>query len=155
MLRRFGVALLGVHAAIHLLGVVVYWRLGKPEGMTYRTELLGGVEIGDLGAVGFGAAWLVAAVLIAGGAAGLHMGWHRWRAVASAGLVLSLGITVLVWPDAGWGAVLDVLVLPALLVPRGVAGAGLGNTHDGRQARVQSGERRGAEWSHGRLYGRL
>lgn len=155
MLRRFGVALLGVHAAIHLLGTMVYWKIGEPVGLAYRTELHGGLKIGGLGAFAFGGLWLLAAVLIAGGATGLHVGWRWWRPFASAGLALSLALTILMWPDAGWGAVLDVMVLPAVLVRRGVSGAGRGNTYGDRQGHVRPKERRGLKWTQGSVYGRL
>lgn len=155
MFRRFGVALLGVHAAIHLLGTVVYWKLAEPEGMTYRTELHGGLTLGDVGAVAFGGAWLVAAVLIAGGAIGLHLGWRPWRVVVSGGLALSLVLTALVWPDAGWGAVLDVLLLPAVLVRYRAGVARHGKMEDELRDPAGPGGRQGAEWTHGSVYGRL
>lgn len=154
MFRRFGVALFGVHAAIHLLGTIVYWRLGEPDGMEYRTSLLGGLRIGEAEALVFGGAWLLAAVLIAWAAFGLHVG-RPWRAVAAAGVGLSLVLTVLVWPDAGWGAVLDVLVLPAVLIPSHAGEAEMGDARRPQSGPARPRGREGAEWSHGSLYGRL
>ena len=61
LLTSTAVAILWVHGLIHLMGAVVYMRLGSIEGLPYKTVLAGRWDVGGAGAAAFGLLWAVAA----------------------------------------------------------------------------------------------
>ena len=117
---RFALGLLMVlHGIAHLPGFVGPWRLATIEGLPYRTTVLGGrLDIGDAGMRVLGAAWLALALGfgLAGALALANRPW--WSAAATAAALASLVICLVQLPEARIGAVVDLLLLAALVVGR-------------------------------------
>lgn len=110
-------AVFTLHGLIHLLGFVAYWRLAEVNGLSYGTGLLSGtLEVGGVGARVFGLLWLVAAVgfVAAGVAVLLPRSW--WRRLTFSTALLSLVITVLAWPDAWFGVLVNLTILAYMLL---------------------------------------
>ncbi len=109
-----GVFLL-LHGFAHVVGFAVPWRLVREEQLPYKTTILAGrVDVGDTGIRVVGLLWLAAALAFA--ATGLAVIVSRpWAVgavtwVAGASLVLSL----LGWPDARIGVVVNAAILAGL-----------------------------------------
>lgn len=112
-------AVLAVHGAIHLMGFLAYWKITEFEGLAYPTSLLGGLLGAPDGLVrALGVLWLIAAVGFMLGARALvtQRAWW-WRALAAVTL-LSLALSVLGWPEAQFGFVINVVILGCLLLDR-------------------------------------
>ncbi len=104
-----------VHGFIHLMGTAVYMKLGKVEGLSYKTTVLGGRwDLGEDGIRTFGALWAVAAVGFALAAVALMAGCVWWPPVLVGVVLLSLVLTILDGSQAFGGAIVDVLILAAL-----------------------------------------
>jgi hypothetical protein len=115
-----GVAL-ALHGAIHLMGFVVDWGLAQMQTLPYRTTVLGGhLDLGTAGIQGVGVLWLLAALGFI--TVGVGLAWHGrpWQVPIAAITILSLILCILTWPDSAFGAVIDVAILAALLVDRGM-----------------------------------
>ena len=100
------------HGLIHLIGTVVYLRLGEVQGFAYKTTLLNGSW--DLGASGmgvFGALWAVAALGFIVAALTLLMNWRIWRLLLAAVAVFSLVLTGLDSSLAFAGVGLNIVIL--------------------------------------------
>ena len=69
-----------------------------------------------------GLLWLLAAVGFIAVGVGLVWRGKPWRIPIAAIAILSLILCVLAWPDSAFGAVIDVVILAALLVGGIVAG---------------------------------
>lgn len=91
--------LLGLHAAIHLLGVA------KGFGLAANSELTLPISRA------MGAVWLGAAVSLFGAAAALFVAPRWFWAVGALALVLSQGAIVASWADARFGTLPNVLLL--------------------------------------------
>lgn len=109
-----GVFLL-LHGFAHVVGFAVPWRLVREEQLPHKTTILAGrVDVGDTGIRVVGLLWLAAALAFA--ATGLAVIVSRpWAVgavtwVAGASLVLSL----LGWPDARIGVVVNAAILAGL-----------------------------------------
>lgn len=114
-----GAALLMLHGLIHLMGATVYMKLGKVEGLSYKTTILGGRwDLGERGMRVFGALWIVPAVGFALAALAMWAGWPAWRPLLLGVGVFSLLLTALDWAVACAGIVVNVVILcGALLGP--------------------------------------
>jgi hypothetical protein len=114
ILRSLAAAVLAVHGLIHLIGVLVPWRIAQVEGFAYRTTALGGsVELGATGVMIVGLAWLAIAVGFVVAAVGV---WRRsaWALGLTAALATaSLGVCVLGLPETVAGIVVNVAILAA------------------------------------------
>jgi hypothetical protein len=103
MLRIILAALLGVHAAIHLLGVVKAFGLAAVEALTTPISRP------------MGALWLAAALALSTAAAALVAGGTRWWLPASIGVVVSQIAIVAAWNDAKAGTVVNAVIAIALI----------------------------------------
>jgi len=113
------VALLFIHGAIHLLGTVVYLRLGEIEGFAFKTTVLGGrIDLGESGTRAFGAAWLLPAFGFAIAALALWVGSQWLMPILVASIVVSLLLTGADWTVAFMGACVDVAILSAMAASR-------------------------------------
>jgi hypothetical protein len=101
-----------IHGLIHLLGFVVPWRLATVDGLTYKTTVLAGrFDVGERGTQIIGLLWFVAAVgFVAAGIAVLTL--HPWwPALVLSITLLSLVITILGWPEAQIGVLINLIIL--------------------------------------------
>ncbi len=112
-----------LHGLVHLMGTVVYTKMGSIEGLKYKTTLLGGRwDLGERGIAVYGALWAVAAVAFIVAAAALWAGAEWWRPLVVVVTLFSLALTALDLSVAYAGAALNVLILAALwLGPRIIA----------------------------------
>lgn len=110
-MRSAAALVLALHGVVHLIGLVTPWRLATMEGFAYRTTILGGVDIGDLGVRVLGVAWLVVTVGFL--AAAFSMWRHaRWALrLTSVVAIGSLVVCVLWLPETAAGVALDVAIL--------------------------------------------
>jgi hypothetical protein len=111
-----------LHGIAHLVGFVVPWRLATLPDAPYHTTLLDGrLDVGAAGMRAIGILWLFGAILFAAAGAGVMMQPSWWRSLALAAAVFSLAMSVLGWPEARIGVVINMVILGVLL-----AGARLG-----------------------------
>jgi hypothetical protein len=109
--------LLVAHGLIHLMGTAVYLKLGRIEGLPYKTTLLGGRwDLGEEGMLAFGALWVLPAVGFVLAGAALWAGWPAWRPMLVAVAAFSLVLTLLDWASAHAGAVINIVILGAVLL---------------------------------------
>ncbi len=104
--------LLILHGLIHLMGTTVYMKLGRIQGLPYKTSLLGGRwDLGERGIWVFGALWVLPAAgfVLAGAALLIHH--PAWSVLAIVSSVVSLALTLLDVRAAFAGAILDTLIL--------------------------------------------
>ncbi len=108
------IAALGLiaHGLIHLMGTIVYMKLGKIQGFNYKTTLLGGRW--DLGVDGirfFGALWIFPAVgfIVIGIALLMNLSW--WRSMLVPVTLFSLIITDVDWNIAYAGLIVNIAIL--------------------------------------------
>lgn len=109
--------LLALHGIAHLVGFLVPWRLVEPEDMVYETTLLAGrLDVGEAGIKALGVVWLLAAMafLVAAFGAWTARGW--WVPLTAGLAALSLLLSVLHWPDARVGVLVNAAILLALVV---------------------------------------
>ncbi len=110
-LLAFGILLI-LHGLIHLMGTVVYTRLGRLDGLPYKTTLLGGRwQLGEQGMRAFGAVWALPTVGFVLGGAMLLAGVAAWAPLVIGTAVLSLVLTVLDWHAAFAGAIVNAAIL--------------------------------------------
>jgi hypothetical protein len=112
MIRIIIAIVLMIHGLIHLLGFVVPWRLATVDGLTYKTTVLAGrFDVGERGTRVIGLLWLVAAVgFVAAGIAVLTL--HPWwPALLLIIALFSLIITLLGWPEAQIGVLINLIIL--------------------------------------------
>lgn len=106
-----------LHGLIHLLGTAVYMQLTTIEEMAYKTTLLGGRwDLGEAGIRVFGALWVVAAIGFVAAAVALLAGWDWWQPVLVGVTLFSLVLTALDWSNAFAGAIVNVVILAAVLL---------------------------------------
>jgi len=108
---------IGLHATAHLVGFAGSWRLSAPEGIPYRTTVLGGrLDLGDVGIRAVGILWLLAALAFLIAAAGVLTN-ASWGMTATIGVSMaSLGLCLLEWPQARIGAVMNVALIASVLL---------------------------------------
>lgn len=101
-----------LHGLIHLMGTTVYMKLGKIEGLPYKTTVLGGRwELGEGGMRLFGGLWVIPAVGFVLSGLALWFGWAWWQPLAVGSALLSLVLTGLDWSVAYAGAIVNVVIL--------------------------------------------
>ena len=106
--------LMAVHGVAHLVGFAGAWKL-VPGGFPYRTTVLGGqVDLGNAGIRAVGLLWLITAVAFVTVAVGAVAGVAWWAPAALAIATVSLLLTVLEFPEAHTGAVIDIAIIMAL-----------------------------------------
>jgi len=115
LLTNFAIAFLWLHGLVHVMGAVVYMRLGSIGGLPYKTVLANRWDVGAVGAAAFGLLWAVAAAgfIVAGG--GLSAGADWWRPMTVGVAALSLVLAVLDWQSAFVAAALDLAVIAVVV----------------------------------------
>lgn len=106
-----------LHGLVHLLGLVAYWPLADIAELPYKTALLGGAwDLGEGGMRVISVLWLIAGLgFVAGGGGQIAgQGWTAQVLVFAA--LLSVALTALDWKVAFMGAILDVLILLAIVI---------------------------------------
>jgi len=115
MLLKVAALVILLHALIHIIGVVTFWKLGLHD--QYSTKILGGrIDIGERGTYVLGFAWLVATIVNVIAAVVMFADMDAWQTVLAVATVISLVVTVLGWKDSVVGTVFNVVVLVALAV---------------------------------------
>jgi hypothetical protein len=119
---RLGWARLGViaaatviaaHGLIHLMGVVLLWKLGQPGQLRYVNSVPApGSSAGDV----VGCLWLLAAMLFVAAAVLLVAERAAWRATAVVAVVVSALVIGLAPGQAVAGLVADGLILVLVAV---------------------------------------
>ena len=104
--------LLILHGLVHLMGTTVYMKLGRIEGLPYKTTLLNGRwDLGEQGMRVFGALWVLPAVGFALAGAALLVDHAMWLSLVIASCLVSLALTALDLKAAFAGAILNALIL--------------------------------------------
>lgn len=115
LLRLVTALILSLHGLVHLLGMVVYLKLGTIPEFPYKTTLLDGrLDLGIGGIRLFGVLWAVVAAGFLGAALALLLDWSEWRVLLVLVTVSSLVLTGLDWTVAYAGIVVNVLILAVL-----------------------------------------
>jgi hypothetical protein len=100
------------HGLIHLLGTIVYLRLGEVSGFAYKTTLLGNSwDVGPVGIGIFGAMWALAALGFIVAAIAMLIGSSWWQPVLIGVTVFSLLLTGLDWSLALAGVAFNLVIL--------------------------------------------
>jgi len=108
---------LAVHSLIHLFGFVVAWKLVELKDMPYKTTILAGRwDVGDAGVRLFGVLWVAVAIAFIVVVIGLVMNQSWWHTLAIGVALASLIICALHWPEAQFGAYVNVVILAFILV---------------------------------------
>ena len=109
-------AIVVVHGLIHLLGFVAYWPLGDVPSLPYKTVLFEGrLEVGAAGMQIFAVLWLFAAIGFVVAVLGFARGADWWIPAIVVITLVSLALTVADWRSARVGAMVDGVLLVALL----------------------------------------
>ena len=116
-MRLILAALMAVHGFAHLVGFAGAWQLAPAKEIPYKTTVLAGhVHLGDAGIRVMGVLWLLAAlafIAAAGGAAFNSPWWMRGALVVTC---VSLAMTIVEWPEARIGVVVNLVILAVLLL---------------------------------------
>ena len=106
--------LMAVHGMAHLVGFAGAWQLA-PGGFPYRTTVLGGqLDLGDVGIRVVGLLWLATAVAFVAVAIGTVAGVAWWAPAALTIAIVSLLLSVLEFPEAHLGVVINIAIVMAL-----------------------------------------
>jgi hypothetical protein len=100
------------HGFIHLIGTIVYMKLGEIPGFNYKTTLLGGRwDIGVNGMRSFGALWIFPAVgfIVIGIALLMNLSW--WQSMLVPVTLFSLVLTDVDWNIAYAGLIVNIAIL--------------------------------------------
>jgi len=99
---------LGLHGALHGLGVVQGFGWANIRGMRHRIGRRAGMI------------WLLAGVLFLLAAVLYGTGWRGWWGVAAGAVVLSQGVIFAAWKDARAGTILNLLIALVVVLSAGV-----------------------------------
>lgn len=112
----FGIFLIA-HGIAHLVGFVTYWKIASFEEMPYKTTLLSDrIDVGDAGIRIVGIFWLLtglAFALLGIGVITLQPWWYPLTIYLS---IFSLLMCILGWPDARFGALINLIILAFLVL---------------------------------------
>ena len=112
-------AILALHGVVHFLGLVAYFELATFEELPYKTTLLGGtIDVGEVGIRAFGVLSAVAGIGFIGAAVALVVDWDHWRPALVAVTLFSLVLTSADYTVASAGALLNLIILGALVYER-------------------------------------
>lgn len=98
---------LGLHGALHGLGVAQGFGWANIRGMRQRISRRAGII------------WLLAGLLFLLAAVLYAKGWDRWWGVAGVGVVLSQGAIVAAWKDARAGTILNLMIALVVVLSAG------------------------------------
>ena len=99
---------LGLHGALHGLGVAQGFGWATLRGMRHRIGWRGGLL------------WLLAGLLFLLAAVLYGVGWEGWWGVAAGGVILSQGVIFAAWKDARAGTVLNLLIAVVVVLSAGL-----------------------------------
>jgi hypothetical protein len=105
------------HGVAHLVGFVSSWKLATLAELPYKTTVLSGrVDVGDAGIRVMGVLWLLAALafLVAAIAVATDAGWAVRFTLA--GVIASLMLCLVGWPDARVGVAVNVGLVMLLAI---------------------------------------
>jgi hypothetical protein len=111
-IKTIAALILIAHGLIHLMGTIVYMKLGEIPGFNYKTTLLGGRwDLGVDGMRSFGALWIFPTVgfIIIGIALLMNLSW--WRSMLVPVTLFSLTLTDVDWNVAYAGLIVDIAIL--------------------------------------------
>jgi hypothetical protein len=116
---RFAIAaLMALHGIAHVVGFAGAWQIA-PEGFPYRTTVLKGhVDLGNVGIRVVGVLWLALAVAFVTVAVGAVGGVAWWTGAALGVATVSLLLSILEFPEARLGVVINLLIIAALAAGR-------------------------------------
>jgi hypothetical protein len=106
-----------LHGLVHLLWLVVPWRITAVDGLPYATTVLAGrIDVGDAGIRIVGLLWLLAAIgwVIAGIGVFLLAPW--WQPVTIAVALFAAALCILGLPVAKYGLMIDLAVVGFVLL---------------------------------------
>jgi hypothetical protein len=107
-------ALMILHGIAHLVGFAGSWHLGE---LPYKTTVLGGrVDLGDTGIRAAGLLWLTAAMAFVVVGAGTALDYSWWAKAALYVTLASLALTIMEFPEAKLGLVVNLAILAVLVV---------------------------------------
>jgi hypothetical protein len=117
MIRIITAIVLILHGLIHLIGFVVNFKIAEIEDIKHKTSVLAGkIEIGETGVRILGLAWLLIALAFVISAVALFYAPTWWWTYILVVTILSLIVTILGWPDAQFGAYLNIVILTLLFI---------------------------------------
>lgn len=112
MVRPALTLLIALHAGIHVLGFLKWWKLAELPQLTARTL----VPVSEATGRTVGVIWLLAMLALLA-AAGLRFARNDyWWPVALVGAAISQALIVLEWPDAKAGTLPNVVIAVAVIV---------------------------------------
>ena len=110
-------ALMAMHGVAHLVGFAGAWQLAPAKEIPYKTTVLAGhVQLGDMGIRVMGVLWLLVAMAFVAAAGGAVLNSRWWANTALIVTAVSLAMTIVEWPEARFGFVVNVAILAALLM---------------------------------------
>jgi hypothetical protein len=110
-------ALMAMHGVAHLVGFAGAWQLAPAKEIPYKTTVLAGhAQLGDVGIRVMGILWLLAALAFIAAAGGAVFNARWWINAALIVTAVSLAMTIVEWPEARLGLVVNVAILAALLL---------------------------------------
>ncbi len=116
ILHIFRAIILIFHGLIHLMGTIVYMKLGSLEGFPYKTTILNGqIDLGANGMSLFGGLWALAALGFMLAALNLMLGWKVRQPLLVSVTLFSLVLTSLDWEIAFAGAIINLVILTVLM----------------------------------------
>ena len=111
-IKTIAALVLIAHGLIHLMGTIVYMKLGKIPGFNYKTTLLSGRwDLGVNGIRFFGALWIFPAVGFVVIGTALLMGWSWWQSMLVPVTLFSLILTYVDWNIAYAGPIVNIAIL--------------------------------------------
>ncbi len=113
VVRTVGAVVLAGHGLVHLMGVALLWRWGRPGGLRYEDVH---PTAGSAAGLVVGGLWLVVAVLFLASAVLLVARRRWWRQVALVAAVLSLAVLVPSASVVAAGIAVDVVVIVIVVV---------------------------------------
>lgn len=106
---------MALHGVAHLVGFAVPWGLVQDEEVPFRTTILDGrVDLGADGIRIVGLLWLALAVAFIAASFATWTGREVWLPLAAAAAGTSLLLSLIAWPDARLGVLVNVILLLAI-----------------------------------------
>ena len=110
-------ALMALHGVAHLVGFAGAWQIAPAKEIPYKTTVFAGhVHLGNGGIRVMGVLWLFAAIAFVVAAAGAVLGTTWWVRTAGVVTAVSLAMTIVEWPEARLGLVVNLAILAALFL---------------------------------------